>query len=209
MSPLKSSDDRDGLRRNGSLDHMNAADFIFDSEARLKSTRVTDNKIRTVIDQDKMVEFEQLAGVDRHAFYGVYHVSLGQVDTVAEAFEGFLSRILDDEELNSRALSNDSRLFEDTMISRKMCICRELYENFGSMDSKEYDDNGNPTPPKKHHPSCPMAKARLRCNEHGLLTGQDEEKSIVLRPPRLSHGRGYRGKNYYQLPPNQGRNSCC
>lgn len=90
--------------------------------------------------------------MDRHGFYGVYHMSLGQTDLIAEAFEQFLCRIIEDEEINSRALSNDSKLFEDTLISRKCCICRELYDNFGT--DLEADGDAE----RGHHPHCPMYK---------------------------------------------------
>lgn len=55
-------------------------------------------KLVNVIDTERCEEFEKLAGIDSHGFYGVYHVSKGQAENVAEAFESFIMRIIEEEE---------------------------------------------------------------------------------------------------------------
>ena len=55
-------------------------------------------KLVNVIDTERCEEFEKLAGIDSHGFFGVYHVSKGQADNVAEAFESFIMRIIEEEE---------------------------------------------------------------------------------------------------------------
>lgn len=67
----------------------------------------------------------------------MYHVCLNQPDTVYDSFESFLIKILQAEEDMSRVLSNDSKLFEDTMLTRNHCICKELRENFSSEQKQE------------------------------------------------------------------------
>ena len=114
----------------------------------------------------------------------------------------------------SRVLSNDSKLFEDTMLTRNYCICRELRENFAS---EQRDDehfgliedkmgNGPDSSPMAtqevkrqstsqyddlgkttHHPSCPMFKQRLGVNEFGLIAPADDT-SVIIKP-RLSQKR--------------------
>lgn len=127
-------------------------------------------KLLNVVEEERGEEFESLANIDSHGFLGVYHVSIGQPDLVAEAFESFIMRIIEEEEQNSRQDDNDSKIFEDTLITRKCCICRELYDNFGQ-PSNSPTDSPEQKHDKAHHPHCPMYKQRLRCNDHGLITG--------------------------------------
>ena len=95
---------------------------------------------------ERCEEFEQLAGINSHGFFGVYHVSIGQPDNIAEAFESFIMRIIEEEEQTSGYRDNDSKIFEDTLITRKCCICRELYDNFGQPSPTESPHQQNESP---------------------------------------------------------------
>jgi hypothetical protein len=37
-----------------------------------------------------------MAQTDKHGFFGVYHVSLGQPESITDAFENFLLRIIEE-----------------------------------------------------------------------------------------------------------------
>ena len=89
-------------------------------------------QIVTQIEQDRREYFEKLADTQFRGFKNVYHVCLNQADTVYDSFESFLIKIMTAEEDMSRVLSNDSKLFEDTLMTKNCCICRELRENFTS-----------------------------------------------------------------------------
>jgi hypothetical protein len=53
-------------------------------------------KFKTLVDQNNIKNFEKLAQTDKHGFFGVYHVSLGQPESISEAFENFLQRIIEE-----------------------------------------------------------------------------------------------------------------
>ena len=141
-----------------------------------------------------------------------------------------MKKIISTEEDFSRILSNDSKIFDDTMLTRNCCICRELNENieskdnentgeFGLMQNTEekkkesdkpletYQSYQNPNQ-SKHHPSCPMFKKYLRTNKHGLISTQYEDASIVLRP-KMRKRSSLTGNTFYELPPNQQTGTCC
>lgn len=186
-----------------------------------------EHKIVTLIDKENCTKFEQAAQTSEKGFHTHHHVCLHQPETVYEAFESFLKKIISTEEDFSRILSNDSKIFDDTMLTRNCCICRELNENiesrdnenntgeFGLMQNTEekkkegdkpletYNSYQHPNQ-SKHHPSCPMFKKYLRTNKHGLISTQYEDNSIVLRGPKLRSKRSSLvGSTFYELPPNQ------
>ena len=84
-------------------------------------------RFRTLVDYENKNLLEKLAQVDSKAFFGVYHVSLGQPETVYQAFKNFLSRVIEEQKNTFRTETNDSKLFEDTMRSFTLiCKCKEL-----------------------------------------------------------------------------------
>ena len=136
---------------NGSFDnrntpltkkHKSTADYAdsqetlikFDQDLQgdvMKSTEILAFKeehcqIITHIEDNKCEYFEKLADTKKRGIVNVYHVCLNQADTVFDSFESFLIKIIQADEDISRVLSNDSKLFEDTMLTRNNCICREL-----------------------------------------------------------------------------------
>lgn len=74
-----------------------------------------------------------MANIDAAGFFGTYHVSLGQPESICDSFENFLSRILS-EERRRRYDSSVSKLFADDTMRTKTCICRELMEHYNSDD---------------------------------------------------------------------------
>ena len=104
-------------------------------------------------------QFEKIANTDQKGFFGVYHVSMGQPESVCDAFENFIQRIIQEESIHSRKSSNDSRFYADETLKSRMCICRDLIDNFeedscfdyknGTLEKGEF---------RQHHPHCPIRR---------------------------------------------------
>jgi len=62
-------------------------------------------------DQQRLRNLELQAGEDG-TFYGIYHVSLGDPDSVYKAFESFVSRVID-EGSNWQRTSTDAYLVDE------------------------------------------------------------------------------------------------
>lgn len=74
-----------------------------------------------------------MANIDAAGFFGTYHVSLGQPESICDSFENFISRILNEKQ-RRRYDSSISKLFADDTMRTKTCICRELMEHFNTDD---------------------------------------------------------------------------
>ena len=53
------------------------------------------NLFGTYIDTKNFAEYEKQAQTDMAGYFGVYHVSIGQVDSIVESFENFINRIIE------------------------------------------------------------------------------------------------------------------
>ena len=76
------------------------------------------NTINTPINQTRILEFEKKAKMEKHGFFGVYHVSTTQSDTVFDSFENFLQRMIEDEEYARRTFSVASDFFDQYTIKK-------------------------------------------------------------------------------------------
>ena len=63
-----------------------------------------------------MQEIESLANKEANGYFGIYHVSLGQPDTVFESFENFVTRMMDENNLAKRTFTVGSTFFDDFTI---------------------------------------------------------------------------------------------
>ena len=63
-----------------------------------------------------MIEFEKLAKKEINGYFGIYHISIGQPDTVYESFESFITRMVEENELAQRTFTVGSTFFDDFTI---------------------------------------------------------------------------------------------
>lgn len=181
-------------------------------EIYLKKSQL--NTFKTNIDHALESHYEQLALTDKKSYFGVYHVSLGEPESIIEAFESFLRRMVDEEDHLRRSSTTDSKFYHDDTIKSKKCICKTLIDGFESQEDDSFLQTGNQYGASankkkersrsfvKHHPHCPMRHQNI-----GSVSGFDEDSSFVLR--RLNKRRFEQKRNRFELPPNQQGNSCC
>ena len=148
-------------------------------------------KYKSCIDNENIPKFEKIANIDQAGFFGTYHVSMGQPDTICEAFENFIARILTEKQ-RRRYDSSVSKIFADDTLRTRTCICRDLMERYNSDDQGNgflYNDQkgarDNEREFRQHHPHCPMR--RNTAGGKGSAYYSSENESIVLR--RLSKRR--------------------
>ena len=91
-------------------------------------------RVSTFVEQAKIQDFEKIAQTDSKGFFGVYHVSLGQPESIYDAFENFLTRIHNEQFKFHRTSTEGSKLFHDDTIRTKKCICKTLYDGIDSQD---------------------------------------------------------------------------
>lgn len=159
-------------------------------------------KYKTCVDNENIPKLEKIANIDSAGFFGTYHVSMGQPETITEAFENFIQRILSEKQ-RRRYESSVSKIFADDTLRTRTCICRDLMEHYNSDDQGQggflYNDTKgareNEKEFRQHHPHCPMR--RQNAGGKGSTYYSSENDSIVLR--RLSKRRfDNQNRNGYQ-----------
>ena len=88
-------------------------------------------KHQSVVQSDRQNEFEKLANVEQNGYFGVYHVSICQPDTVISSFENFVQRMVDEQEFTKRTRTVDSHFFDEYSI--KNYRSETMNESFKSL----------------------------------------------------------------------------
>ena len=61
-------------------------------------------------------ELEKLANCEQNGYFGIYHVSICQPETVHQSFENFVQRMLQEQEFTQRTHTLDSHFFDEYTI---------------------------------------------------------------------------------------------
>jgi hypothetical protein len=152
---------------------------------------------KTAIDTEGIKLYEDLAQTESSEFFGVYHVTLGQPDTIINAFEGFIERLIEESNNFHRRNTDDSKLLEDdSMRSKAHCLCEQICEQMGDQDDSFFAQPGNIMINKRfparinplsqnindHHPNCPVAlNLKLLRQQRGGMYGVSDENSFQLK----------------------------
>jgi hypothetical protein len=68
------------------------------------------------VNYQKMTEFEALAQTEKNGYFGIYHISISQPETIYESFENFVSRMMEDQEFAQRTFTVGSTFFDEYTI---------------------------------------------------------------------------------------------
>ena len=76
--------------------------------------------VTTRLNYNRITEFEELAEKEKNGYFGVYHVTIGQPETIYESFENFTSRMIDEQEYAQRTFTIGSTFFDDYTIKNNI-----------------------------------------------------------------------------------------
>jgi hypothetical protein len=63
---------------------------------------------------------------------------MGEPESITDAFESFLQRILEEESNVRRTSTSDSKFYHDETIKTKKCLCKSLIDGFESQEDDSF-----------------------------------------------------------------------
>ena len=69
-----------------------------------------------LINYEKMIEYENMANKEKNGYFGIYHISIAQPETIYESFENFITRMIEEQEYANRTFTIGSAFFDDYTI---------------------------------------------------------------------------------------------
>lgn len=92
---------------------------------------------------EKQQELEKLAKLEQNGYFGIYHISMGQPESIKLSFENFIWRVVDEQLFTQRTYSVSSKFFEEFTIKGLQSQNNTIYLRENVKQITEYSQNMN------------------------------------------------------------------